>query len=198
MVCETMIKEAQVGNNEAIEKIFQNYKRFIFAKTKEYFLYGGEKDDLVQEGMIGLSKAIAAFDSSKNASFNTFASLCIKRQIVSAIKSHNAGKNRFLNEAESAHEESGTYNYSGGNKTFYNYDPEEMFLCKEKLSEFKKFRLENFSKLENQVFEEMLKGKNYLEISESLEKGVKNIDNAIQRIKKKYREFEHEYSEATR
>lgn len=198
MVCESMIKEAQVGNNEAIEKIFQSYKRFIFAKTKDYFLYGGEKDDLIQEGMIGLSKAIAAFDSNKNASFNTFASLCIKRQIVSAIKSHNAGKNKFLNEAETAHEETGTYNYSGGKKTFDNYDPEEIFLCREKIDAFKKFRSINFSKLENQVFEEMIKGKNYLEIAESLEKGVKNIDNAIQRIKKKYRDFEQEYMHSTR
>ncbi|MGL6101143.1 MAG: sigma-70 family RNA polymerase sigma factor [Fusobacteriaceae bacterium] len=193
MISETTIKEAQFGNMEAMEKIFSTYKRFIFTKTRDYFLYGADKEDLIQEGMIGLSKAIYAFDSNKNASFNTFAALCIKRQIVSAIKSHNAGKNRFLNEAQTAHTENGSYNYVGRNSSFDNYNPEEIFLCKEKLEKLMEYRVENFSLLENKVFEQMVLGKTYIEISLILDRPSKNIDNAMQRIKKKFRDFELEY-----
>lgn len=190
MISETVIKEAQYGSTEAMEKIFSVYKRFIFTKTKDYFLYGADKEDIIQEGMIGLSKAITAFDAGKNASFSTFAALCIKRQIVSAIKAHNAGKNKFLNEAQTAHGESGSYNYGGGNTSFYNYNPEELFLCREKLDKFREYRIENFSTLENQVFEYMVLGRTYVEIAELLDRPSKNIDNAMQRVKKKFRDFE--------
>lgn len=193
MISETVIKEAQYGDTEAMEKIFNVYRRFIFARTKDYFLCGADKEDLIQEGMIGLSKAISAFDINKNASFSTFASLCIRRQIVSAIKAYNAGKNRFLNEAQTAHGENGTYNYGAGNNSFYNYNPEEIFLCKEKLRKFREYRISNFSTLENHVFEHMVLGKTYVEIGEILNRPPKNIDNAMQRIKKKFRDFELQY-----
>ncbi|MGL4402267.1 MAG: sigma-70 family RNA polymerase sigma factor [Fusobacteriaceae bacterium] len=193
MISETVIKEAQFGNNEAMEKIFSTYKRFIFTKTRDYFLCGADKEDLIQEGMIGLSKAITAFDASKNASFSTFAALCIKRQIVSAIKAHNAGKNRFLNEAQTAHGEGGSYNYGGRKSSFDNYNPEEMFLCKEKLEKLNSYRMKNFSTLENKVFEHMVLGKTYIEIAVILDRPSKNIDNAMQRIKKKFRDFELQY-----
>ena len=86
---EEIIQEAQHGNSEAINEIFVEYENFVFLKAKNYFLMGADKDDLIQEGMIGLLKAIRGYDKEKLASFKTFASICIKRQLITAIKSAN-------------------------------------------------------------------------------------------------------------
>lgn len=195
MISEITIKNAQFGNQEAIEKIFYTYKNFIFMKSKNYFLNGADKEDIIQEGMIGLLKAINAFDSKKNTSFNTFASLCIKRQIISAIKHYNTGKNKFLNEAESTDSELSPLYFSCFSKNFEeSSSPESIYINKEKFKLLKIYIKKNFSNLELEVFKYMVKGYSYLEIASITKKTTKNIDNTLQRIKKKLKFFESNYS----
>ena len=95
MVSSQTIKSAQQGNEMAIQEIFSKFKNIIQMRTKNYFFYGGDREDVIQEAMIGLLKAINGYDENKTASFTTFAILCIKRQIITAIKSSNAGKIEF-------------------------------------------------------------------------------------------------------
>lgn len=179
-----LIFEAKAGNIEAINAIVKLYFPLIATNAKKYFIAGGEYDDLVQEGMVGLLKAIKYFDSQKS-SFNNFATLCIKRQIFSAIKSANSQKNIFLNEAI-------INNFENENKieSFELLKTkiaslEDEILLKEKIENLKKYFENNLSKFEKKVFSYIVKDYSYKEISNELNKSVKSIDNAIQRIKKK-------------
>jgi RNA polymerase sporulation-specific sigma factor len=184
-----LVKKAQNGDQEAITDIFRKYKGLVLMKSRNYFLNGADRDDLLQEGMIGLLKAIRAYDDGKNASFNTFASLCIKRQIITAIKNSNSGKHRMLNTASNGFYEGEENNVSYERKSFNFYNPEEIFLGKEKLEALKAFLNENLSKMENEIFDYMLLGDNYIEIAGKTGRKIKSVDNAIQRIKKKVKSF---------
>lgn len=193
MVEINLIKKAQDGDQDAVSEIFQKYKGFVIMKSRNYFLNGADKEDLLQEGMIGLLKAIRAYDDGKNASFNTFASLCIKRQIITAIKNSNSGKNRMLNLATSGFYEGEEYNVSYEKKSFNFYNPEEIFLGKEKIEGLKEYLSNNLSKMENEVFNFMLLGNSYIEIAEKTGRSIKSVDNAIQRIKKKVKGYLEDY-----
>lgn len=184
-----LVKKAQNGDQDAVTDIFAKYKGLVLMKSRNFFLNGADRDDLLQEGMIGLLKAIRAYDDGKNASFNTFASLCIKRQIITAIKNSNSGKHRMLNIASNGFYEGEENNVSYERKSFNFYNPEEIFLGKEKLEALKEFLNENLSKMENEIFDYMLLGDNYIEIAEKTGRKVKSVDNAIQRIKKKVKGF---------
>ncbi|MBC2856280.1 MAG: sigma-70 family RNA polymerase sigma factor [Cetobacterium sp.] len=187
-VTQEIILRAQQGDQESINMILKNYENFIFLNARNYFLVGADKDDLLQEGMIGLIKAIRAFDESKEASFKTFATLCIKRQIVTAIKAANAQKNMALNSALGSSIETSEGRevaYSKGLESYVSYNPEELYLGKEKMEAFRNFINKDFSCFEKEVFEYMVKGYNYREIAEKLDKTLKTIDNSIQRIKRK-------------
>ncbi len=193
MIDVNTVKKAQEGDQEAVTEIFNQYKGFVIMKSRNYFLNGADREDLLQEGMIGLLKAIRAYDEDKNASFNTFASLCIKRQIITAIKNSNSGKNRMLNLAVNGFYEGEESNISYEKKSFNFYNPEEIFLGKEKLSGLKDFLSGNLSKMENEIFDFMLLGNNYIEIAEKTGRSIKSVDNTIQRIKKKVKGYLEDY-----
>lgn len=193
MIENSIIKKAQSGDPEAIAEIFEKYKKFILLRNKSYFLNGADREDLLQEGMIGLLKAIRAYDEDKNTSFNTFASLCIKRQIITAIKNYNSGKNKILNLATNGFYEGEESNISYEKKSLNFYTPEEIFLGKEKLNALGEYLQNNLSKMEQSIFKEMLLGINYIEIAQKTGREVKSIDNTIQRIKKKLKGFIEDY-----
>ena len=177
MINSQTIKNAKAGNESAIQEIFSSFKSILQLKTKNYFFYGGDKEDVLQEAMIGLLKAINAYDETKNASFTTFAILCIKRQIITAIKSSNSGKNRILNMAMYSPETEDNSNIAYDTKSFNFYNPEEIYL----------------SKMENEIFEYMLSEMTYTEIAKKTGRDPKSVDNSIQRIKKKLNAFLKEY-----
>jgi len=185
MVEVNLIKNAQNGDQEAISEIFEKYKGFVIMKTKNYFLHGADKDDLIQEGMIGLLKAIRAYDSDREASFNTFASLCIKRQIITAIKNSNSNKNKIFKQAAGGFYEGEENNVSYNKKSLIYYNPEEIFLGKEKIEDLKIHLEAELSKMEREVFDYMLLGYDYIEISNKTGRTPKTIDNTIQRVRKK-------------
>lgn len=193
MVEVELIKKAQEGDQEAISQIFHKYRWLVMKKSCNYYLNGADREDLFQEGMIGLLKAVRAYDGGKNASFNTFASLCIKRQIITAIKNSNSGKNRMLNIAVNGFYEGEESNISYFKKSFNFYNPEEIFLGKEKIEGLKESLSNNLSKMENEIFDYMLLGNNYIEIAKKTGRSVKSIDNAIQRVKKKIKAFLKDY-----
>ncbi len=188
-----LVKKAQGGDQDAVAEIFDKCKGLVLMKSRNYFLNGADREDLLQEGMIGLLKAIRAYDDGKNTSFNTFASICIKRQIITAIKNSNSGKNRILNLASNGFYEGEESNISYEHKSFNFYNPEEIFLGKEKLDALKNYLNENLSKMENEIFDYMLLGNNYIEIAEKTGRKIKSVDNAIQRIKKKVKGFLEDY-----
>lgn len=187
-ITDELLEHAQDGDQEAVREIFDNYRNFVFLKAKNYFLVGADREDLIQEGMIGLLKAIRAYDSSNAASFKTFATICIKRQLITAIKSANSQKNMALNSAIGLYGESSDDRevvYSKGLESYVIYNPEEMYLTKEQIVGLKEYLFDHLSEFEQDVFKNMVKGHTYKEISYKLNKKVKSVDNAIQRIKRK-------------
>ena len=187
-ITDELLEHAQDGDQEAVREIFDNYRNFVFLKAKNYFLVGADREDLIQEGMIGLLKAIRAYDSANAASFKTFATICIKRQLITAIKSANSQKNMALNSAIGLYGESSDDRevvYSKGLESYIIYNPEEMYLTKEQIVGLKGYLFDHLSEFEQDVFKNMVRGHTYKEISYKLGKKVKSVDNAIQRIKRK-------------
>ncbi len=186
---EEMVKMAQEGSVTAEEFLIKKYKDLVKKKSSTYFIMGGDREDVVQEGMIGIFKAIREFRDDRNASFKTFAEICINRQIISAIRTANLQKHQILNESVSL---SSDHDPEGEEKTLEERlpaknhdDPETLMLMKE-VGEFLKQDAGNFfSPLEKLVWERMLQGKTYQEIASELDKSPKSVDNAMQRIKKK-------------
>lgn len=186
---EEMVKMAQEGSVTAEEYLIKKYKDLVKKKSSTYFIMGGDKEDVIQEGMIGIFKAIRGFDEEKEASFKTFAEICINRQIISAIRNSNLQKHQILNESISL---SSDNDPEGEQKTLEERlpsnksdDPETLMLMKEIGQYLKEESHEIFSALEQKVWDRMLQGKTYQEIAVELEKTPKAIDNAMQRIKKK-------------
>ncbi|MGL4896836.1 MAG: sigma-70 family RNA polymerase sigma factor, partial [Cetobacterium sp.] len=175
---------AQNGDEESIEKIIKEYQGAIYKNNRSFFLKGGDSDDLMQEGFIGLIKAIKSYDENRNACFSTFANLCIRRQMITAVKNHNSDKYKNLNlamqgEGYSTQEES--IHYSRPSLGFYS--PEDIFLGKELVYLLTSFLEENLSTLEKNVFAYLCKEYTYVEIAGFLNEPPKKIDNTIQRIK---------------
>lgn len=185
MDTESLITQAQAGNEEAMNELIKTYFPLVSVNAKNFFIIGADREDLVQEGLIGLLKAIKSYNIEKS-SFNSFAMLCIRRQIFSAIKSANSKKNTILNEAIL-----NSFTYSEAENNFEenfissNNNPEDIFLSQEKLKNFEDFVASDFSKLEKAVFKYLIRGYSYKEIAEQLSSNLKSIDNAMQRIKKK-------------
>lgn len=191
-----IINMAQLGNTEAINTIFEKYENFVFLKAKNYFLMGADREDLIQEGMIGLLKAIRGYDKNRLASFKTFASICIKRQLITAIKSANSQKNMALNTAvgiSGESDESKEVMYVKGLESYISYNPEELYLTKEQIDGLKSYLEKNLSTFETVVFRCMVSGLTYKDIAKRLDKKVKSVDNAIQRIKRKSEMWINEY-----
>lgn len=186
---EELVKMAQEGSATAEEFLISKYKEMARRKANVYFIIGGDKEDVIQEGMIGIFKAIRQFREDRNASFRTFAELCVNRQIISAIRKANLHKHRILNESLSL---SGDGTGDGEEKALEEIlqgqngdDPENLMLMKEIVEFLKADSGEIFSPLEKRVWDMILQGQTSKEIAASLHKPVKAVDNAVQRIKKK-------------
>ncbi len=186
---EEMVKMAQEGSVTAEEFLIKKYKDLVKQKSSTYFIIGGDKEDVIQEGMIGIFKAIRGFEENKEASFKTFAEVCINRQIISAIRNANMQKHQILNESLSL---SNDNDPEGERKLLEERlpsangdDPETLMLMKEIGTYLKEESHKIFSPLEQKVWDRILQGKKYQEIAQELGKNPKSIDNTMQRIKKK-------------
>lgn len=194
MIEKDILIQAQNGDEEAIEKVIKQHEGMIYMNGRSFFLKGGELNDLLQEGYIGLIKAIKSYDEKRESSFSTFANLCIKRQMISAIKKYTAAKCRHLNEAmedSNYYDKEEKINYKFPSLGFYT--PEEILLSKELIKLLEKYLVENLSELEKNVFYCLIKQKTYIEIAKQLNESPKKIDNTIQRIKKKVRGYLESY-----
>ena len=187
---EQIIEKIKQGDEEALVYILNKYKELVNMKVSKYFIVGAEKDDTVQEGMIGLFKAIKSFDPKKQNSFKSFANICIERQLITAIKSSNRQKHMPLNSylslntaAYDNEEDSVELIETFNNKTVE--DPLETIMKQEYLTEVEDAVNKNLSKFEKQVLDRFLKGESYVKKTKNLDSPVKSVDNAIQRIRKK-------------
>ncbi len=184
----TLIKE---NHKEALNFLLDKYKELVYMKSSKYFIIGAEKDDIYQEGMIGLYKAILSFKGDKHNSFRTFANMCIERQLITAIKSSNRQKHMPLNSYLSLNTSS--YEDDEDNeKTLLEIlnnkmaeDPLDTLTKKEYYSSVETAIDKSLSDFEKQVLRKFIKGDSYIKIAEELESPVKSVDNAIQRIRKK-------------
>ena len=186
---EDIVDLAQEADGAALEYLLNKYKNFVRTKARSYFLIGADHEDIVQEGMIGLYKAIRDYRRDKQKSFRAFAELCITRQIITAIKTATRQKHIPLN------------NYVSLNRPIYDEEsdrtlldvitedvpsnPEEVLIDREDFSVIEGRIGEMLSDLEKQVLVRYIEGKSYAEISEEMGRHVKSIDNALQRIKRK-------------
>ena len=186
---EQLVRMAQEGSETAEEILIEKYKGLVKNKAKTYYITGADSEDVVQEGMIGLFKAIRSFDVSKQTAFKTFADTCVNSQIISAIKKANRKRHKPLNESVSLNKEvdEGTQDISVGDilQASMDNDPEALLLLQEVVDYLKTYDSGLFSKFEREVWIEKLKGRNYMEIAEHLGRSPKSVDNALQRIKKK-------------
>ncbi len=186
---EKVAELAQNGDDRALEYLINKYKNFVRAKARSYFLIGGDRDDIIQEGMIGLFKAIKDFCYDKDYTFIGFADLCVTRQIITAIKMATRKKHTPLNSYISLNK----LKYDGEthdaliDRVYVDKisDPEILFISHEQINHIESKIGKTLSNLEKQVLNEYLDGKSYLEISNSLNRTVKAVDNALQRVKKK-------------
>ena len=193
MTDEDVVELAREGSIEAQEYLINKYKNFVRAKARSYFLIGADKEDIIQEGMIGLYKSIRDFRSDKLSSFRAFAELCITRQIITAIKTATRQKHIPLNS------------YVSLNKPIYDEDsdrtlldvisgtritdPEELIISREEFDDIETKMGEILSSLEWKVLMCYLEGKSYQEIAGDLKRHVKSIDNALQRVKRKLERY---------
>lgn len=185
---EEIVSLAKKGNDLAIEYIVKKYSNFIRLKFKSYFLVGGEYDDVLQEGMIGLYKAVRDFDAEKDASFKTFAELCITRNIITAVKSSTRKKHSPLNGYVSLDEPETNYTYFESTNFWSEQrglDPEQIMIEKENVKGMECKIDELLSSFEAEVLMLHLGGYPYGKIAEKLGKDMKSVDNALQRIKRK-------------
>lgn len=190
---ERILEDARNGDPTALEYLIKKYKNFVRAKARSYFLIGADKEDIIQEGMIGLYKAIRDYKEDKLTSFRAFAELCITRQIITAIKTATRQKHIPLNS------------YVSLNKPIYDEesdrtlldvlsgakitDPEELIISREELKAIENKIGEILSDLEWEVLMSYLQGKSYQEIAVDLDRHVKSIDNALQRVKRKLERY---------
>ena len=195
MTDEEAVVLAQGGDGQALAYLLNKYKNFVRSKARSYFLIGADHEDIVQEGMIGLYKAIRDFQPSRLSTFRSFAELCVKRQIITAIKAATRQKHVPLNS------------YVSLNKPLYDEEsdrtlldviegrvtnPEDLYISQEDLARIQTQISEVLSDLERQVLEAFMDGKSYQEIAELLGRHVKSIDNALQRVKRKLFKFRTE------
>ncbi|NTW05307.1 MAG: RNA polymerase sporulation sigma factor SigH [Peptococcaceae bacterium] len=193
LIDEDVVEYARGGDDIALEFLINKYKNFVRAKARSYFLIGADREDIIQEGMIGLYKAIRDFRMDKLSSFRAFAELCITRQIITAIKTATRQKHIPLNS------------YVSLNKPIYDEDsdrtlldvisgtkitdPEELIISREEFDDIEEKMGEILSSLEWKVLMSYLEGKSYQEIAEDLKRHVKSIDNALQRVKRKLERY---------
>ncbi len=186
---EEVVDEAKKGNSRAQEYLISKYENFVKAKSKSYFLIGADKEDIYQEGMIGLYKAIRDFKADKLTSFKAFAELCITRQIITAIKTATRQKhiplNTYISLNKPIYEEESDRTLIDVLSELKITDPEELIIGKEQIKHIEGEMAKVLSALEMEVLQSYLDGKSYQEIACDLDRQAKSIDNALQRVKRK-------------
>ena len=186
---EEVVVEAKNGNTRAQEYLIAKYENFVKLKAKSYFLIGADKEDIYQEGMIGLYKAIRDFKPDKLTSFKAFAELCVKRQIITAIKTATRQKhiplNTYVSLNKPIYEEESDRTLLDILAGLKVTDPEELFISQEQLKHIQSEITKVLSGLELEVLNSYLEGKSYQEIACDLDRQAKSIDNAPQRVKRK-------------
>ncbi len=188
---EELVALIKSGDQMAMEFLMNKYKNLVRSRARTLFLVGADKEDLIQEGMIGLYKAIRDFDAEKNAYFQSFAELCINRQMYSAIKGSNTKKNQPLNNYVSIDSMQGMENEENGIEHIFgtiskkNDNPEQLVIDKEAADVLEYTLVGQLSKMEREVLFYYMKDYNYHQIAAALGKEPKAVDNALQRIKKK-------------
>ncbi len=192
MTDEDLVEITKSGDKSAFEYLLNKYKELVNIKVSKYYIVGAEKDDIIQEGLIGLFKAIKSYKSDMKNSFKSFANMCIERQLITAIKSSNRQKhmplNSYLSLNVSAYDEedgkSDTPLIDVFNTTLIE-DPLDTITKKEYYQNIEKTIDKTLSDFEKKVLNKYINGKSYIEIAEDLDTPVKSVDNAIQRIRKK-------------
>lgn len=191
MTDENLLQEiTQNQNNTALDCLIERYKDIVSIKANKFFMVGSEKEDMLQEGYIGLYKAVKSFDKKKQNSFKTFAGLCIERQMITAVKNSNRQKHIPLNSSLSLN--SGAYDENDDTEVMEildtrktGEDPLDIVTKKEYFTVIEKSIDDSLSDFEKKVLKHYKNGESYAEIAEKLQSKVKSVDTAIQRIRKK-------------
>lgn len=186
---EDVVVEAKKGNDRAQNYIISKYENFVKSKARSYFLIGADKEDIYQEGMIGLYKAIRDFNPDKLTSFKAFAEICVTRQIITAIKTATRQKhiplNTYISLNKPIYEEESERTLLDVLTGIRISDPEELFISAEQMEYIQQEIDKVLSELEREVLSSYLDGKSYQEIACDLDRHAKSIDNALQRVKRK-------------
>ncbi len=186
---EEIIKKVRLGEKNALDFLLEKYNDIVTMKANKFFIIGAEKEDMIQEGMIGLYKAIQSFDLDKQNSFKTFANLCIERQLITAIKTSNRQKHIPLNSSfslnTSAYDENDETAVIDILDTKLVEDPLETITKREYFEDVESKIDKNLSNFERKVLDFYVQGESYVSIASKLDSQVKAVDNAIQRIRKK-------------
>lgn len=190
---EQLVWQSQNGDHLAEAQLLDKYKPLVKAKSRAYFLIGADSEDIIQEGMIGLYKAIRDYDKEKNASFRSFAELCINRQMITAIKAATRQKHQPLNSYVSLNkpvfENDSEETYLDLLREGELLNPEALLIGQENKNFLENQMIKNLSSFESRVLTLYLQGRSYFEIANMLNKPEKSIDNALQRVKKKLEKF---------
>ncbi|MDY6314419.1 MAG: RNA polymerase sporulation sigma factor SigH [Clostridia bacterium] len=189
MTDDEIVKLAKADNLHALEYILEKYKNFVKSRSRPYFLIGADREDIIQEGMIGLYKAIRDYDTEKYTNFRAFAEMCITRQIITAIKTATRRKhmplNSYLSLSHPVFDEESDKTLLDTITEHSCLDPEEIIINKEDYTSIGKKINELLSPKEMEILSIYLQGKSYQEISDELGISHKSIDNALQRVKRK-------------
>lgn len=189
MTDEKLIENVKQEDQTALNCLIERYNDLVTMKANKFFMVGAEKEDMIQEGMIGLYKAIKSFDTEKQNSFKTFANMCVERQLITAVKNSNRQKHIPLNSSVSlnsaAYEDNEDMDKMDVLDIKIMNDPSDIIADREYFENMESKIKENLSSFELQVLKEYEKGKSYAAIAEKLNAKIKSIDTAIQRIRKK-------------
>ncbi|MED4985493.1 RNA polymerase sporulation sigma factor SigH [Geobacillus stearothermophilus] len=190
---EQLVTLVHEGDGEALDFLIHKYQNFVRAKARSYFLVGADREDIVQEGMIGLYKAVRDFKGDKLSSFKAFAELCITRQMITAIKTATRQKhiplNSYVSLGKPIYDDESDRTLMDVLSGTQVTDPEELIVNREEVDDIELKMAELLSDLERKVLALYLDGRSYQEISEELNRHVKSIDNALQRVKRKLEKY---------
>lgn len=190
---EEILELVHNGNSEALDYLIHKFRQFVRVKARSYFLIGADREDIVQEGMIGLFKAIRDYKDDKSTSFKAFAELCITRQIITAIKTATRQKhiplNSYISLDKPVFDEESDRTLMDMLTGSQSMNPEELIISQEEFDRIELKMNELLSDLEREVLALYLDGQSYQEISDELNRHVKSIDNALQRVKRKLEKY---------
>lgn len=198
---ESLCARAASGDRAAEEALVLRHTRLVRVCARPFFLAGGDSEDLIQEGMVGLLSAIREFRPQKGASFRTFAEVCVRRRIISVVRSAAGGKHLPLNDSVSLDPSLFLANQDFtffGTAYHHQRNPEDVVIHEENLSALEEAIREGLTRLETQVLTHYLNGLSYAEIAEEVQRSTKSVDNAVQRIRRKIAQYlsRGEYSES--